>query len=126
MLNKVCIIGNCGRDPEVRVTTGGESVCNFSVAVNESWKGKDGTKQERTEWFTVDCWGKLAELCGQYVHKGDRVYVEGSLRTDEYEKDGVKKQRVKIVARQVLFLTPKSGGSSMAAPAGQDEGGVPF
>jgi single-strand DNA-binding protein len=102
-LNKVMIIGNLGKDPELSYTAGGDAVTKFSVAANETWT-KDGQKQERTEWFNVVCWRKLAETCAQYLAKGRQVYVEGKLQTRTYEQDGQTKYFTEVVADQVRFL----------------------
>lgn len=128
-LNKVSIIGNVGKAPEVRASKAGDSVCNFSVAVNEKWKGKDGQMQERVEWVRIAVWGKLADLCGQYLEKGRQVYVEGRLQTREYtDKEGKKAFSTEVVASQVLFLGAKGGGNSSSShsSAGPDDGDVPF
>ncbi len=107
-LNKVMLIGNLGKDPEVRYTPGGQAVANFTIATNESWNDKAGQKQERTEWHRIVVWGKVAELCGEYLTKGRQVYVDGRLQTREWNnKEGVKQYTTEIVANQVLFL---SGG----------------
>ena len=98
-LNQVTIIGHLGRDPEVRYLPSGEAACNFSVAVTENWKAKDGEKKEHTEWFRVAFFGKLAEVCGEYLKKGSAVYVQGRQRTREYEKDGVTKQSVELIGQ---------------------------
>ncbi len=129
-LNKVSIIGNVGKPPEVRASKAGDSVCNFSVAVNEKWKGKDGQMQERVEWVRIAVWGKLADLCGQYLEKGRQVYVEGRLQTREYtDKEGKKAFSTEVVANQVLFLGSKGGGNSSSSShssAGPDDGDIPF
>lgn len=104
-LNKVMVIGNLGADPEMRYTANGSAVTNFNVAVNDSFTRKDGTKQEQTEWFSVVCWNKLAEICSQYLAKGRSVYVEGRLQTRSYDdKEGVKRYRTEVVAENVRFL----------------------
>lgn len=108
-VNKVILVGNLGKDPEVRFTPGGQAVANFSVATNEAWTDKDGKKQERTEWHRIVVWGKQAELCGQYLTKGRQVYLEGRLQTREYEKDGQKKYSTEVVANQVVFLAGDKG-----------------
>ena len=129
-LNKVSIIGNVGKPPEVRASKAGDSVCNFSVAVNEKWKGKDGQMQERVEWVRIAVWGKLADLCGQYLEKGRQVYVEGRLQTREYtDKEGKKAFSTEVVANQVLFLGSKGGGNSSSSShssAAADDGDIPF
>lgn len=103
-LNKVMVIGNLGQEPEMRYLQNGEAVTTFSVAANESWADKSGQRQERTEWFNVVAWGKLAETCAQYLSKGQQVYVEGRLQTRSYEKDGQKHYRSEVVASNVRFL----------------------
>lgn len=121
MVNKAIIVGNLGKDPEFRFTTGGKAVCSFPVATSEKWTDQDGQKQERTEWHSVEIWGKQAETCGQYLAKGRQVYVEGSLRTDKYDdKEGVTRYRTKLVARNVRFLGGKdsSGGNGAAQSEG--------
>lgn len=128
-LNKVTVIGNVGKPPEVRSSKNGDSVCNFSVAINEKWKGKDGQMQERTEWVRVSAWGKLADLCGQYLDKGRQVYVEGRLQTREYtDKEGKKAFSTEVVAAQVLFLGAKTSNSSTnnTSSAGPADSDIPF
>jgi len=130
MLNKVQIIGNLGQDPEVRFTTQGQAVCDLSVATNEKWTDKQGEKHEHTEWHKVTCWGKTAELVGQYLKKGRRCYVEGKLQTQEYEKDGSKRWITKIIAQRVLFLDSarqerRGDDAPESQPPGQDED-IPF
>ena len=96
-LNRVQLIGNLGRDPELRYTPEGTPVCNFSVATTEAWTSKAGDKQEKTEWHRISMWGKLGEIAGQYLKKGRQVYVEGSIRSREYlDKEGVKKTAYEI------------------------------
>jgi single-strand DNA-binding protein len=113
-INKVIIIGRLGNDPEVRYTPSGSAVARFSVATSEEWKDKvSGEKKERTEWHRVTAWGKLGEICGEYLAKGRQVYVEGRLQTSSYDdKDGVKRYSTEIVASDVQFLGSResSGG----------------
>ena len=110
-VNKVILVGNLGSDPEVRTTTGGTSVCEFRVATNESWKGKDGQTQDRTEWHRIIVWGRLGEKCGKYLSKGRPVYLEGRLQTRSWEdKEGNKRYTTEIVARDVQFLGSGGGG----------------
>jgi single-strand DNA-binding protein len=104
-VNKVIAIGRVGKKPEVRFTGGGQAVCNFSIACNEKFKGKDGVDKETTTWIRVSVWGKLAELCGQYLDAGKLVYIEGKLQNREYEKDGIKRQSTEVIAREVVFLS---------------------
>lgn len=96
-VNKVILLGNCGKDPEIRYMPSGDPVANFSIATSESWKSKDGSKQERTEWHSVEVFGKLAEIVRDYVTKGKQVYIEGSITYQEWtDKEGAKKYRTKI------------------------------
>src|SRR5690349_15299440 len=114
-VNKVILIGNLGADPEVRFTPGGQAVANFRIATSESWKDKNGQPQERTEWHRIVVWGKLAELCGEYLKKGRQCFVEGRLQTREWtNKENQKQWTTEIVAQQVTFL----GGRGEGAPAG--------
>jgi single-strand DNA-binding protein len=127
-INKVIIIGRLGNDPEVRYTPSGAAVAKFSVATSEEWKDKNsGEKKERTEWHRVTAWGKLGEICGEYLAKGRQVYVEGRLQTSSYDdKDGVKRYSTEIVASDVQFLGSKdsSGGrSGGGAPPRESFGG---
>ncbi len=104
-MNKVFLLGRLGTDPEIRYTTNGGAVANFNVATNESWTDKSGQKQERTEWHRVVVWGKLGELCGQYLSKGRQAFLEGKLQTREWtDKDGNKRYTTEIVAQNVQFL----------------------
>lgn len=122
-LNRAQIIGNLTRDPEVRTTTSGQSVANFSVATSSSWKDAQGQKQERTEFHNVVAWGKLGEICGQYLSKGRKAYVEGRLQTRDWETpEGQKRQRTEIIADEVILLdrppqSGYSGPSGSAAPS---------
>jgi single-strand DNA-binding protein len=116
-LNKVMIIGNLGRDPEMRYTPSGSPVTNFSVAVSRNWKSQEGEAREETEWFNVECWNKLAEVANQYLSKGKQVYIEGRLKTDSWEdkQSGEKKYRTKVMATDMTFLGQRgdsSGGDS--------------
>ncbi len=125
-VNKATIIGNLGSDPEMKFTASGQAVANFSVATNESWTGKDGQKNERTEWHRIVAWGKLAEICGQYLSKGSPVYIEGSIRTRSWEdKEGNTKYTTEIHAREIEFLSGSretSGGEDQS----RNEGGQPI
>ena len=104
-VNKVILIGNLGADPEVRYTQGGQAVTELRMATSEQWTDKDGQRQERTEWHAVSVWGKTAELCGQYLAKGRKVYVEGRLESREYtDKEGIKRKVWEVRADKVTFL----------------------
>jgi single-strand DNA-binding protein len=119
-INKVILVGNLGKDPEVRHTPQGNAVCNLSVATSESWNDKNGQKQERTEWHRVVVWGKLAELCSKYLQKGRQVYLEGKLQTRAWDdKDGNKRYTTEVLANTVQFL---SGGAGAGAGATRDSG----
>ncbi|MCL5256304.1 MAG: single-stranded DNA-binding protein [Chloroflexi bacterium] len=108
-LNKVMLIGNLGKDPEMRYTPGGSAVTTFSVACSRTWTTPDGESKEETEWFNVVAWTKLAELCNQYLTKGSRVYIEGRLRTRSWEgQDGQKRYRTEVVANDMVMLDGKS------------------
>jgi len=104
-LNKVLLIGNVGTDPEMRFTPNGNPVTSFRIATNRVYTTSEGERKQETEWFTIVTWRKLAESCNQFLTKGQRVYVEGSLRTRIWEgQDGQKRSRVEVVANRVLFL----------------------
>ena len=105
-LNKIQLIGNLGKDPEIRFTPKGSKVCTFSVAVNRRWKSGEDVK-EATDWFNIEVWGKLGEFCQTYLGKGRLVYLEGRLQTDRYEHEGETRYFTKVVARQVQFLDRK-------------------
>jgi single-strand DNA-binding protein len=121
-LNKVMLIGNLGKDPELKYTPSGVAVATFSMATSEQWKDQDGNAQEKTEWHNIVAWRKLAEIVGEYLKKGKKVYIEGKLQTRNYDKDGVKRYITEIVADQIIMLDGvghRNGGSSgeEAAPA---------
>lgn len=116
MINKVILVGRLGKDPEIRSTPGGTSVAKFTMATDERFTDKSGDKQERTEWHNIVAWGKLGEICGQYLRKGKLVYIEGSIRTDSWDdkESGQKKYRTEIVARDMKMLDRRGdeGGGS--------------
>ena len=120
-LNKVMLIGNLGRDPEMHYTANGNAVTGFSLAVSRSWV-KDGEREEQTEWVNVVTWNQLAEVVGQHLEKGRKVYIEGRLQTRSWEgTDGAKKYRTEVVADKVLFLDrAREGGTGGYVPAGDD------
>ena len=121
-INKVILIGNLGRDPELRYTQSGQAVANFSLATTDRFSNREGERQERTEWHRVTVWGKTAENCAQYLNKGRSVYVEGRLQTREWEdKEGQKRRTTEVIAQTVQFLGAR--GESAGAPAGGGEGG---
>ena len=110
-INKVILVGNLGADPETRYTPSGTAITTIRIATSESWKDKQtGEQQERTEWHRVKFFGRLAEIAGEYLKKGGQVYVEGRLRTEEYEKDGIKRYSTDIVADEMQMLGSKGGG----------------
>ena len=127
-LNKVMIMGNLGADPEMRYTANGNAVTTFNVATNESWTDQQGERRERTEWFTVVTWNKLAELIGQHLLKGRKVYVEGRLATRSWDgPDGQKRYRTEVVAQQILFLDrPRDGGGFPDVGGDDDYDDLPF
>ncbi|HLD27976.1 MAG TPA: single-stranded DNA-binding protein, partial [Patescibacteria group bacterium] len=117
-LNKAMIIGNLTRDPEVRTTPSGQSVVNFSVATNFTWTDETGKKQERAEFHNVVAWRKLAEIIGQYLKKGSKIYVEGRLQTRSWDdQSGVKRYRTEIVADNMIMLDRPTTQSAKFAPA---------
>lgn len=124
-INKVILVGNLGKDPETRHMPSGGSVTNITVATSESWKDKDsGQRQERTEWHRIVFFGKLAEIAGEFLKKGAKVYIEGSLRTRSYEKDGQKHYATEIVASDMQMLDSRGNGAGpthRGDDSGQDE-----
>ena len=120
-VNKVIIVGNLGKDPETRFLPDGKAVCNFSVATTDTWKDKaTGDKKEATEWHRVSCFGRLAEICGEYLKKGSQVYVEGKLRTRKWhDKEGQDRYTTEIIADAMQMLGSRSGmgGGEMREPA---------
>ena len=105
-INKVILVGNLGNDPELRYTPSGSAVANFSIATSEEWKDKNtGEKQSRTEWHRIVAFGRLGEICGEYLHKGKQVYVEGRLQTRSWEdRDGNKRYTTEVLAREMQML----------------------
>jgi single-strand DNA-binding protein len=140
-VNKAILIGNLGRDPELRYTGSGTAVANFTLATTENIRSKEGEREERTEWHRIVAWGRTAELCAQYLNKGRSVYIEGRIQTREWEdKEGQKRRTTEIVANTVQFLGGRGqqggggggsfgGGSSGGSGGGADQGGsddIPF
>lgn len=127
-LNKVMLIGNVGADPEMR-QAGAQPVCNFRIATNEKFGGKDGApKQERTEWHSIVAWGRLGEVCAEYLRKGSPCYIEGRLQTREWEKDGQKRYTTEIVASSMVMLggRDENKGEPYRAPVAQSSAGMTF
>lgn len=137
MINKAILIGNLGQDPEKRYTAGGTAVVSLSLATSRRWKNQAGEQQEETEWHRVVVWGKTADFCAEYLHKGSKVYVEGRLQTRKWQdKDGNDRYTTEVVAESVQNLSPRPEGAggqqggngrqgdTYAPPAGGDD--VPF
>jgi single-strand DNA-binding protein len=128
-VNKVTLIGNLGNDPDIKALPSGSQVANLSMATTDSWRDKNsGEMQERTEWHKVVFFDRLAEICGQYLKKGSRVYVEGNLRTRSWEQDGQKRYTTEIVGREMMMLDGRGDGGEMSsapmrreAPAAQPQ-----
>jgi single-strand DNA-binding protein len=120
-VNKVILIGNLGRDPEVRYMPSGDAVANISIATTETWKDKNGEKQEKTEWHRVAMFGKTAEIAGEYLKKGSQVYIEGRLETRKWtDKEGQERTTTEIRADRMQMLGSRSGGSERMAPPEDD------
>ena len=120
-LNKVQLIGNLGKDPEIRFTPEGKQVATFSMAVNRTFKNKEGESIDDTQWFNIEAWTGLAKVVEDHLKKGDRIYTEGRLKTESYEKDGETKYFTKVVVKDMIML-----GSSCNGGADQDEDDIPF
>ncbi len=126
-INKVILVGNLGADPETRFTQAGAPVTNFRIATSDNWTDKQsGQRQERTEWHSIVCFGKLAEIAGEYLRKGSKVYVEGSLRTSSWESDGQTRYKTEIICNDMQMLDSRGGGGMSdggGAGAGMNDGG---
>lgn len=119
MLNKIMLIGNLGRDPELQVTSDGTPVTKFSLAVSRVYNSSNGERKEETEWFNIVAWRQLAERCEKYLHKGSKVYIEGRLTQRKYtDRDGIQRTAVDVIANDVQFLTPKSATAGVGSYAG--------
>jgi single-strand DNA-binding protein len=123
-VNKAILVGRLGRDPETRYTSGGQAVCNFSIATDSTYKDRSGERQKRTEWHRIVLWGKLAEIAQQYLKKGQLVYIEGRLQTREWEdkRDGQKRSTTEIVASEMRMLTSRAEGAAAGAGSGPSSG----
>jgi single-strand DNA-binding protein len=123
-VNKVIIVGTLGADPETRYTASGTAITNARLATNEEWKDKQtGERQSRTDWHSVVFFGRLAEIAAEYLRKGKQVYIEGQLRTEEYEKDGIKRYATKIYVREMQMLGG-AGGDGQRSEGGQQRSGT--
>ena len=119
-LNKVLLIGNLGKDPEIRYTQNGQAVATFSLATSDNWTDQAGNRQERTEWHRIVAWGKLADLCQRFLAKGRQVYIEGRIQSREYtDQSGAKRNTTEIIASSIVFLGSRAaqGGSYDGPPA---------
>jgi single-strand DNA-binding protein len=129
MLNKIMLIGNLGRDPELNVTSDGTPVTKFSLAVNRNTKTSTGEKKEETEWFNVVAWRQLAEICERYLHKGSKVYIEGRLTQRKYtDREGIQRTSVEVIANDMQMLDSKSAssGSESYSAVGAGDNNDPF
>ncbi|HEX9777956.1 MAG TPA: single-stranded DNA-binding protein [Geopsychrobacteraceae bacterium] len=137
-VNKVILVGNLGKDPELRYTPSGAAVATFSLATTERYKDRDGNRQEKTEWHNIVVWRQLAEICGKFLHKGKQVYIEGKIQTRSYDdRDGNKRYITEVVADQMQMLGRAGdeggggqgggygGGSGQSSAGGQQSGGQP-
>ena len=125
-VNKVILIGNLGKDPEIRTTPQGTSLARFSLATTSTWKDASGVKQERTEWHDIVAWEKLAQICGEYLHKGKMVYVEGSLQTRRWEdQNGQKRSKTEVKASNVVMLSRREDGARTGSPAAREVADAP-
>jgi single-strand DNA-binding protein len=121
-LNKVQLIGNLGKDPETRFTPTGKKVCHFTLAVNLTWRTSEGGQKETTDWFNIEAWGRLGEVCQQYLAKGRLVYIEGRLKTDRYtDEKGETRYYTQVVARQMQMLDRKPDEQDVAAEGEEAE-----
>jgi single-strand DNA-binding protein len=116
-LNRIQLIGHLGKDPEIRATPKGNKVCTFSIAVSRRWKSSTGDERESTDWFNVEAWGHLGEICKQYLRKGRLIFLEGHVRTDRYDHEGETRYFTKVVASQMQMLDRKAE----ELPAVEDE-----
>ncbi len=124
MINKAIILGNVGRDPEVRYMPSGEAICNLSIATTRKWKDKSGERQEETEWHRVSLFGKLAEIAGEFVKKGKTVYIEGRIKTRKYtDKDGAEKYATEIIGDTMQMIGGRDNdeAAEKSAPKGRNE-----
>lgn len=126
MINKVILIGNLGADPEVRYSQSGDAVTTFRIATTEVWKKQDGSKEEQTEWHRIVAFKRLGEICGEYLSKGSRVYIEGRIQTRKWQdKDGNDRYTTEIVAREMKMLSPR-GSSGSDSGGGHNDNEPPY
>ena len=133
-LNKIMLIGNLGKEPEIRVTASGQTVANFSLATKEQFKNKSGEREERTEWHSIVVWGRLAEIARDYLHKGKQVYIEGRLQTRKWQdKNGQDRYTTEVVAELMQMLGNKGDGSKTVQESSDtfvgddfDDSDIPF
>ncbi|OGR05992.1 MAG: single-stranded DNA-binding protein, partial [Deltaproteobacteria bacterium RIFOXYD12_FULL_50_9] len=125
MVNKVILIGNLGKTPEVRYSQSGTAIASFNVATTETWKDAKGDKQELTEWHRIVAFGRLGEICGEYLDKGSKVFIEGKLQTRKWDdKDGTTRYTTEIVAREMKMLSPRNGNggtTNQDVPQGEEQ-----
>lgn len=122
MINKAIIVGNLGADPEIRYTQSGSQVATFNVATTDRWRDKEGQQQESTEWHRIVAWRKLAEICGEYLHKGSKVYIEGKIQTRKWQdQNGNDRYTTEIVAREMKMLDRRDSGSDSSGGGGQNQ-----
>lgn len=121
-VNKVILVGNLGAEPEIRYTPSGTAVANFTLATTEQWKGKDGEKNEKTEWHRIVAWARLGEICGEYLHKGSSVYIEGRIQTRAWDdRDGNKRYTTEIIAQNMQMLGSPGSQRKEGQASSQEE-----
>jgi single-strand DNA-binding protein len=125
-VNKFIGIGNLGKDPEMRFMPDGKAVCNFSIAISEKYKDKSGEQKEVTEWVNIVFFGKLAEVCGEWLKKGSSIYIEGKLKTEKYQKDGIDRYVTKVIGEKMQMLGSKGEAKPNAKPSGSKPEATPF
>lgn len=126
MVNKVILIGNLGADPEIRYTQSGAAVATFRIATTERFKGKDGQMQDQTEWHRIVAWSRLAEICGEYLHKGSKVYIEGKIQTRKWtDQNGNEKYTTEIIAREMKMLSARGGSEQEGGYGGYQDPSFP-
>lgn len=124
MINKAILVGNLGADPEIRYTQSGTQVATFNIATTEKFKGQDGKVQEHTEWHKIVAWKRLAEICGEYLSKGSRVYIEGKIQTRKWQdQNGHDRYSTEIIARELKMLSPRQQAGGSQGTGGQSGGG---